>query len=756
VPAVARPRASDVREYTSWDRARLSVVVPIGVIVAVAIVCIVVAVLSSAQRADVVAIDHEKQLLSRALTSYGERVLREVESVASSNAAIQNIRSSFDPEWAKARVGIWLETYFDHDYIFIFDRKDELIYSFMNGRMADAKGLAALRPGLTPLIEYMRGRDSALRGGVRLNQLSPTEGGAHPLAAVISRVLGQPAVIAAGAVGSSDGVPASLDNVAPIIMAVKFIDDVVLSNIAGQLRLNNLRKVGDGTLPASDLAYDLSGPDGSIIARFAWTPKQPGAEIVHNVVPFIAVALAGFAILAAFVLRYMRRTAAAIAAGESRLRHLAMHDPLCGLPNRIFFGERLEAVIEEVRTGSAPAAVFYIDLDHFKDVNDTLGHHVGDELIRNVTLRLSRTLRGGDLVARLGGDEFAVITAIAGDNKKMLELSQRIIGAICAPYSVSGQNIIIGASIGIAVIDKNCGTAIDIMRYADMALYRAKNEGRNRACIYDAVMDADLSSRKLLEADLREAIENDRLQLLYQPIVNKSGETVIGVEALCRWTHPIRGEIPPTEFIAIAEHSGLIIDLGNWVLRRACLDAKAWPELTVSVNVSSLQFRRADFVEVVERILTEMHFDPIRLELELTESVLLGNVDSAETAMLRLKALGVRLALDDFGTGYSSLLYLRRFPFDKLKIDRSFVRSIEKAADAAAIVHAIVSLGRGLGMKVTAEGVETADQQLFLRAAGVHSMQGFRFGRPVAVAEITARVKSPAAFSPNELPALAS
>jgi diguanylate cyclase len=756
VPAVARPRASDVREYTSWDRARLSVVVPIGVIVAVAIVCIVVAVLSSAKRADVVAIDHERQLFSRALTSYGQRVLREVESVASSDAATHNIRSSFDPEWARSRVGVWLQTYFDHDYVFIFDQKDDLVFSLVGYRPVDMKWFATVRPGLAPIIEYMRGRDPALHGVIRLNQLSLTEGGAHPLAAIICRLMGRPAVIAAGAVSSPEGIPASLDNAAPIIMSVKFIDDAALSTIAGQLRLNNLRKVDDDALLSGDLAYDLSGPDGKVVARFAWTPNQPGAEIVHNVVPFIAVALSGFAILAAFVLRYMRRTAAAIAAGESRLRHLAMHDPLCGLPNRIFFGERLEAVIEEVRAGSAPAAVFYIDLDHFKDVNDTLGHHIGDELIRNVTLRLSHTLRGGDLVARLGGDEFAVITAIAGDNKKMMELSQRIIGAICAPYSVSGQNIIIGASIGIAVIDKNCGTATDIMRYADMALYRAKNEGRNRACIYDAAMDADLSTRKLLEADLREAIENDRLQLLYQPIVNKSGETVIGVEALCRWTHPTRGEIPPTEFIAIAEHSGLIIDLGNWVLRRACIDAKAWPELTVAVNVSSLQFRRMDFVEMVERILIETHFDPIRLELELTESVLLGNVDSAETAMLRLKALGVRLALDDFGTGYSSLLYLRRFPFDKLKIDRSFVRSIEKAADAAAIVHAIVSLGRGLGMKVTAEGVETADQQLFLRAAGVHSMQGFRFGRPVAVAEITARLRSPGAFPPNELPALAS
>jgi diguanylate cyclase (GGDEF)-like protein len=741
-----------VRQYTSWDRARLSVVVPIGVIVAVAIVCIVVAVLSSAQRADVVAVDHEKQLFSRAMTNYGERVLREVESVASSEGAIQNIRRVFDPAWATQRVGSWLETYFDHDHIFIFDRKDDLAFSMVGHKPVDMKWFEAARPGLMSVIDHMRGRDPVLKDAFRLNQPSAADGNTHPQIAAIRRLMGRPAVIAAVAVGPVNGNPTSRDSVAPVIASVKFIDEGALASIATQLRLTNLRKIEQGPVPAGDLVFEVNDLNDNPIVRFAWTPKQPGAEIVHNVVPFIAVAITGFALLAAFVLRYMRRTAAAIAAGESRLRHLAMHDPLCGLPNRIFFGERLEAVIEEVRGGTAPAAVFYIDLDHFKDVNDTLGHHVGDELIRNVTLRLSHTLRSGDLVARLGGDEFAVISSIAGDSEQMLGLAQRIIAAICAPYVINSQNIIIGASMGIAMVDNKCGTATDIMRYADMALYRAKNEGRNRACIYDAAMDADLSSRKLLEADLREAIDNDRLQLVYQPVVNKSGEAVIGVEALCRWTHPTRGEIPPSEFIAIAEHSGLIIDLGNWVLRRACIDGKAWPDLMVAVNVSSLQFRRIDFVEVVEGILHETQFDPARLELELTESVLLGNVDTAEVAMLRLKALGVRLALDDFGTGYSSLLYLRRFPFDKLKIDRSFVRSIEKAADAAAIVHAIVSLGRGLGMKVTAEGVETADQQLFLRAAGVHSMQGFRFGRPVTVAEITARLQSPGAFELIEVP----
>jgi predicted signal transduction protein with EAL and GGDEF domain len=367
-------------------------------------------------------------------------------------------------------------------------------------------------------------------------------------------------------------------------------------------------------------------------------------------------------------------------------------------------------------------------------------------------------MRDDDLVARLGGDEFAIIMTCAADSYSLQAVAERILAAICTPFVVSGHGINIGASIGIAVIDST-QDARDILRYADMALYRAKNEGRNRACIYDAAMDADLSNRKLLEGALRQAIKNRELHVVYQPIVDRSGGRLVGVEALARWIHPVHGEIPPARFIPIAEHSGLIVELGEYILRRACLDGRNWPGVTVSVNVSPLQFRRPDFVEAIERILGETGFAPNQLELELTESTLLGNLESAELSMLRLKGVGVCFALDDFGTGYSSLLYLRRFPFDKLKIDSSFVRSIEKAADAAAIVHAVVSLGRGLGMKVTAEGVETAEQHLFLRAAGVHSMQGYRFGRPVTAAEIDHRLAAPEAYqvtSPDQEIAVAS
>ena len=568
--------------------------------------------------------------------------------------------------------------------------------------------------------------------------------------------MAQPAFVAAVAVGDDDDFTHGAEN-APIVLSVKYLDGTLLKELGFQLQLRGLREADDPTEAPDPQGVTIGDAQSGPIMRLSWIPSGSGGLNGWLMLP-IALALGGLAFLVGMVVRHMRGTARKIAAGESQLLHLALHDPVCGLPNRIYFGRRLEEVIGDVRRGGHSAAVFYIDLDHFKDVNDTLGHHIGDELILSVTQRLSRIMREDDLVARLGGDEFAIITVCPSDSYSLQALAGRIISTVCAPYSIDGHTIVIGASIGIAVIDRRARDAGDILRYADMALYRAKNEGRNRACVYDAAMDADLSQRKLLEGDLRDAIKNNTIAAAYQPVVNSSGEIIIGVEALARWTHPTMGVIPPSDFIPVAENSGLIVELGEYMLRRACLDGKDWPNLTVAVNVSPLQFRRSDFVDMVERIILETEFDPNRLELELTESTLLGNLEAAETSMLRLKSIGVRFALDDFGTGYSSLLYLRRFPFDKLKIDSSFVRSIETAPDAAAIVHAVVSLGRGLGMRVTAEGVETAEQHLFLRAAGVHSMQGFRFGRPGMAADINARLDSPEDYrvgSPDQEIALA-
>jgi diguanylate cyclase (GGDEF)-like protein len=731
LPAVGQLNIGSLAKPGSWERTHLNVVTRVGVIVAVAIACVIVAVLTSAYRADEVALEQERQLFSRAIADHGGRVLREVESVTATDRAVHNIRIERDSSWIQQRLGQWLETNFDREFVFVVDEEDRFLDSLsnLNRDLTGREQMDAVPDELRPLATYMRGHTAEIPHGTMTILRTDRIAGDGKRMAMLQRVAGKPAFVAVTEIRVPGQDPATL---APFVMAVKFLNADVLWEISGQLQLPDLRAVGSEAVELPGRPFALRDDYGQTLARFAWTPKQPGSRIMRSVIPFVTVAVAGFAVLALFVLRYMRRTAAAIAAGEDQLRHLAMHDPLSGLPNRTFFGERLEAVIGEMQSGGPHAAVFYIDLDHFKDVNDTLGHPVGDELIRNVTLRLNRILRGKDMVARLGGDEFAVIISSAPDAHMLQAIAPRIIASISAPYSINGQNIVIGASIGIAVIDQRTKAATDIMRYADIALYRAKNEGRQRACIYDAAMDEDLSSRKLLEADLRHAIENGvGLYLAYQPIVNNSGEKIVGVEALARWKHPERGEIRPVEFIPVAEDSGLITALGEWVLRRACLDGKSWPGTTVAVNVSPLQFRRTDFVDTVKRILAETKFDAARLELEVTESTFLGNVATAEAAMGQLKNIGVQLALDDFGTGYSSLLYLRRFPFDKLKIDQSFTASIETAADAAAIVHAIVSLGRGLGMKVTAEGVETAEQALFLRAAGVHTMQGYRYGKPM-------------------------
>ena len=751
----AQSQTAEDGKWSRWDEARLRLIVPIGVIVAIAIACLVVAIFTSARRADEVSLKREQQLIEQALAGRGARVLRELESVATTTAATQGIRDNYDVQWVERHVGNWLEAFFNHDLVLIVDGSDQV--RLARSRASGDIGMIALPAPLLTIVDQLRGRLAANPDALAVAG-APDPHKPGRAASCIVQVMDKPAIVAAAAVGSDSDL-ADGNAGAPIVISVKYIDPDLLREIGDRLQMSGLHVI-DGISDAGDLhTTAISDPQGDAITRLAWKSTQPGGQVAGSALPFIAVAIVGFAFLAGLVVRHTRRTTQAIAAGESQLRHLALHDPVCGLPNRIYFAERLESAIGEVRRGGSSAAVFYIDLDHFKDVNDTLGHHIGDELILNVTQRLSRVMRGEDLVARLGGDEFAIITSCPSDSYSLQAIAGRIIAAVCAPYSISGHNINIGASIGIAVIDRRARDAADILRYADMALYRAKNEGRNRACIYDAAMDADLSQRKLLESDLLHAVRNNGLAAFYQPIVNSSGDKMVAVEALARWTHPTAGVIPPSVFIPIAENSGLIVELGEWMLRRACLDGRNWPGLIVAVNVSPLQFRRSDFVDVVERILKETEFDANRLELELTESTLLGNLETAELSMLRLKAIGVRFALDDFGTGYSSLLYLRRFPFDKLKIDSSFVRSIETAPDAAAIVHAVVSLGRGLGMRVTAEGVENAEQHLFLRAAGVHSMQGYRFGRPGPAADIDARLESPDDYrvgNPDQEIALAS
>jgi diguanylate cyclase (GGDEF)-like protein len=421
---------------------------------------------------------------------------------------------------------------------------------------------------------------------------------------------------------------------------------------------------------------------------------------------------------------------------EHQIQRLAAHDELSRLPNRRTFDIRLDQELAQVDRSGSGLAVLLLDLDRFKAVNDTYGHTAGDELIRQVAERLSGIVRLGDTVARIGGDEFGIIQSHTQLPAGCVALGERILASLTEPFLIMGVETTIGCSIGIALAPQDGTDRETLLKLADTALYQSKNTGRNRYSFFEAQMNRALDLKRMVEDDLRQAIADDQLVLHYQPQVSIDGSTIVGVEALVRWPHPVHGMVPPSEFIGIAEERGLIMPLSEWVLRKACEEAKRWKGVRLAVNVSPIQFRHKDFVANVIRIIDETGFDPSQLELELTEGVLIEDADAAEIAMMDLRAHGVGLALDDFGTGYSSLIYLRRFAFDKIKIDRSFLEYMETTGESAILVHSIAHLGRALGLRVCAEGVETAEQHRFLQAIGCHELQGFLFSKGVPADEI--------------------
>ena len=395
--------------------------------------------------------------------------------------------------------------------------------------------------------------------------------------------------------------------------------------------------------------------------------------------------------------------------------------------------------LAQVRRHGTMLAVLCLDLDRFKQVNDTLGHPAGDALLRAVAGRLAGCLRDCDTVARLGGDEFAVIQAPLGRAEDAATLAQRIVKTLSEPYDLSGHNVMIGASVGIALAPADTADGDLILNMADMALYRAKADGRGVFRMFEPGMDTRMQARRVLESDLRRAVQAQEFEVHYQPLVDLPSGRVSALEALVRWRHPGRGLVRPDDFIPFAEETGLIGPIGAWVLHQACADAAGWPaEVRIAVNVSAAQFKGPGLIETVLDALAASGLPPERLELEITETALLADADATLAALRKLRAKGVRIAMDDFATGYSSLGYLRSFPFDKIKIDRCFIRDIETSADCKAIVRAVAGLGSNLGITTTAEGVETAAQLDQLRAEGCDQVQGFLFSRPVPARDVEA------------------
>jgi len=681
-----------------------------------------------------------------------------------------------DKAWLDKNLGFRLFDLYDAQETYIVGRDGKAIYASLRRRPAAPTAYARIAPAVDRFVKLARGQikrpsgrsnlDERLPGSPPAPMLFPAMPGftdkattVYPTVRTTPSVLHATDLVRIGdrlafvsAMQMVHVTPAHPlgDANAPVLVNVRYLDDRFLSTTSKQYSLAEPRIAFSPGLRPGESATPLTDSDGVALANMVWKPVLTGNQVIRSLLPFAAGLFGIVALLVLLMslklrgamkredeqIAQLERAHVELMAKEAQAHHLAYHDVLTGLPNRALFNDSADQAMLRARHGEA-TAILLLDLDRFKNVNDRLGHLAGDELIQQVAKRLARTISGDGVIGRLGGDEFAILLQgedLMDDLGPMLD---RILEDLRRPYDIQGSQAHVGVSIGVARAPE-CGTdRTDLMRKADIALYRAKDEGRDCYRFFTEAMDETVQLRASLEVDLRAALASgDGLNVHYQPLVDSAGRKVTGLEALVRWDHPRRGSVPPSLFVPVAEETGLISTLGDWVLSESCKVARAWPKLTIAINLSPIQFCDEDFAERLCRIVRESGVSPHQIELEVTEGVVLDQNETVRGALRRLRKEGFRIALDDFGTGYSSLSYLRDFEVDRIKIDKSFVQSLGLTLDAGAIVTAVVTLGHAMGLQVTAEGVETADQENFLRLAGCNVLQGYLFSKAVPAGEL--------------------
>ncbi|WP_130835390.1 putative bifunctional diguanylate cyclase/phosphodiesterase [[Erwinia] mediterraneensis] len=631
-----------------------------------------------------------------------------------------------DEAWLNENVGDWLWRMFGHQLTLALDAHGQVIGLWRNGQAQADKhsGLA-----LQQLLQKQRAlQDSALPDSDTVD---------------LVRIGQQAAVVAVSNIASSQ---AHTDRYR--LVSLKFLDEAYLRALASRSQLQDLHFTDSNMRSDHKAHYQLLSQQGEPVGYISWLPVHPGQQMLRTVGPITALAVLVITLLCLYMSRriwtsslHLSQSMLKLAASEAQAQHLAFHDVLTGLPNRALVEDRLTQALALATRQQQQVALLLIDLDRFKSINDTYGHKAGDDLIIEVSHRLCALVRASDTVGRIGGDEFIIVMPAVEHLAQVQALSKRIIEALAQPVVVLGSEAWIGASIGLTLAPQDGMDRQELMRKADIALYEAKNGGRGQYRQFEAAMDESVRTRQMIAADLRNALRNYQgLAVWYQPLMDINGQQVVGLEALLRWQHPTRGDITPGEFIAIAEETGLIIPLGEWVLHEACQVAQRYPQLVVAVNISPVQFRASGFVQRTIEIVQEAGSDPQHIELEITEGVLIEDEREARAIIIALREAGFRIALDDFGTGYSSLNYLSHFPVDKIKIDRSFTQSLGVAENSTAIVESVVKLGHAMGLTVTAEGVETDSQMSALADAGCNQLQGYLFSQAVPLEQLPALI----------------
>jgi diguanylate cyclase (GGDEF)-like protein len=697
--------------------------------------------------ANTTAVVRERQLVENALDQSVSRVLDQQKAIAWWDDAVIAVSAARpDIEWLETNFGVYFHETYGHDEIIIIDGQNRPIYANVEGDLADAGQAYANRSAVLDQIvaEARRGASGTLRR--RDQAFSESQGNYQALlgasfgrwAGHIMRVDGKPAVVAAlSIVPNLDA--SLLDGEPHLLLSIVRIDDGFISEVGGSLLMSDLGISAASVEANGVMSEAFLADDGASVGYLNWTPRRPGRSLLLFILPLVALGVIGAGALTWVMILRLKKASGELADREALSRHQALHDALSGLPNRHHFVERLQDALDSLiqSRNNGRVVVAYIDVDRFKDVNDTMGHAAGDALIMAVADRLRRVLEAEDFLSRFGGDEFAVLRR-ASSAEAGAELADRLRGAFVDSFDVHGQHVRMTASIGIAMGPGHGASPEELMRAADIALYQGKNQGRDRAMVFSADMAAEVEQRREVEVELQAALAAGDLKLFYQPLVACTTGRVSGVEALLRWNHPTKGYISPGKFVPIAEEAGLMPALGAFVLDRAFQDAKRWPGIDVAINLSPVQFRHVDLIELLETLIAKHRVDPHRIVLEVTEGVLLESTERNRQTLDAVRALGFKIALDDFGTGYSSLRYLADFRFDKIKIDRAFVTGIHERKRAMTIIQSVIALGRGLGMQIVAEGVETEAEASVMRLIGVTELQGFYFSQAVPVSAVDA------------------
>ncbi len=716
----------------------------IGVALALFGVALIVVVAYAGWSANRTAVIRERQLVENALDNRVSRVLDEQKSIAWWDDAITNLtRGRVNTQWADVEYGAFLSETYHHSEVFVLNDHDAPVYAYIGGARVDAAAAYDLvRPVIAKVVAEARGAAPTLRSRARAFEAGRSRyreqlGGINPRwSGHILSVQGRPAVVSVMSI-VPNVTPSLLHGEPYLLVSVVRIDDAFMRELGDGLLLPDLRLVAAGRDTGALTFEPFSADDGASLGYLQWTTKQPGKTLLLFILPLVALGVLLAGMLTAVMIRRLKRASNALATREAQARHDSLHDPLCGLPNRRQFTAQLQEELDAlvVTRNSRRVVVACIDIDRFKDVNDTMGHHAGDMLVKAVADRLKPCLGPTDVLARFGSDEFAVLRT-AANAQESIALTDMLQRTLSRDFEVMGQTVAVTASIGVAEAPEHGFSSDELMRAADIALYQAKSQGRARSMVFCAEMAAEVEQRREIEVQLRAAIENDALDLYYQPLISCADGSIRSAEALLRWRHPERGDIAPSVFVPIAEEAGLMPALGAWVIERAFADSARWPDLEIAVNLSPVQFRHVDLSETLHRLARKHRLEPSRILFEVTEGVLLESTERNRSILDTIRAMGFRVALDDFGTGYSSLRYLADFRFDKIKIDRAFVTSINERNRAMTIIKAVVTLGRGLGMDIVAEGVETEAEAAAMRMLGVTQLQGFYFSRPVPANEV--------------------